>query len=128
VVTKLDRLARSLRDATDIADELTKKGVSLNLGGAVYQPADPVDRLLFNVLGMVAEFEADLMRARTCEGMAIAKAAGKLRGRKPKLTASQEKRLVQLHRTGAHSTSEIAELFGIARSTVCHAIKRDHSS
>jgi DNA invertase Pin-like site-specific DNA recombinase len=121
---KLDRLARSLRDATDIADELTKKGVALNLGGAVYDPTDPVGRLLFNVLGMVAEFEADLIRARTREGMAIAKAAGKLRGRKPKLTPSQEKHLVQLHRTGAHTTSEIAELFGVARSTVYRAIQR----
>jgi len=124
VVTKLDRLARSLRDATDIADELTKKGVALNLGGAVYDPTDPVGRLLFNVLGMVAEFEADLIRARTREGMAIAKAAGKLCGRKPKLTSSQEKHLVQLHRTGAHTTSEIAELFGVARSTVYRAVQR----
>ena len=96
----LDRLARSLPDATDIADELTKKGVALNLGGAAYDPTDPVDRLLFYVLGMVAEFEADLIRARTHEGMAIAKAAGKLRGRKPKLTASLGKHLVQSHRTG----------------------------
>jgi DNA invertase Pin-like site-specific DNA recombinase len=56
--------------------------------------------------------------------MAIAKAAGKLRGRKPKLTASQEKHLVQLHNTGAHTTSEIAELFGVARSTVYRAIQR----
>ena len=101
-----------------------KKGVALNLGGAVYDPTDPVGRLLFNVLGMVAEFEADLIRARTREGMAIAKAAGKLRGRKPKLTASQEKHLVQLHRTGEHTTSEIAELFGVARSTVYRAIQR----
>jgi len=128
VVTKLDRLARSLRDATDIADELTKKGVALNLGGAVYDPTDPVGRLLFNVLGMVAAFEADLIRARTREGMAIAKAAGKLRGRKPKLTPSQEKHLVQLHRTGAHTTSEIAELFGVARSTVYRAIQRGEQS
>jgi hypothetical protein len=67
VVTKLGRPARSLRDTTDIADELTKKGVALNLGGAVYDPIDPVGRLLFNVLGMVAEFEADLIRARTRE-------------------------------------------------------------
>jgi DNA invertase Pin-like site-specific DNA recombinase len=56
VVTKLDRLARSLRDATDIADELTKKGVALNLGGAVYDPTDPVGRLLFNVLGIAMGF------------------------------------------------------------------------
>jgi DNA invertase Pin-like site-specific DNA recombinase len=54
---------------------------------------------------MVAEFEADHIRVRTRKGMAIAKAAGKLRGRKPKLTPSQEKRLLQLHRTGAHTTS-----------------------
>lgn len=73
VVTKLDRLARSLPDARDIADELTRKDVTLNLGGSVYDPTDPVGRLLFNVLGMVAEFEADLIRARTREGMAIAK-------------------------------------------------------
>jgi DNA invertase Pin-like site-specific DNA recombinase len=56
--------------------------------------------------------------------MAIAKAAGKLRGRKPKLTPSQEKHLVQLHRTGAHTTSGIAELFGVARSTVYRTIQR----
>jgi len=73
---------------------------------------------------MVAEFEADLIRARTREGMAIAKAAGKLRGRKPKLTSSQEKHLVQLHRNGFHTTSEIAELFGVARSTVYRALQR----
>lgn len=54
--------------------------------------------------------------------MAIAKAAGKLHGRKSKLTASQEKHLVQLHRAGAHTTSEIAEMFGVARSTVYRAV------
>lgn len=79
VVTKLDRLARSLPDARDIADELTRKGVALSLGGSIYDPDDPVGRLLFNVLGMVAEFEADLIRIRTREGMAVAKAKGKLR-------------------------------------------------
>lgn len=62
VVTKLDRLARSLRDARDIADELTLKDVVLSLGGSTYDPTDSVGRLLFNVLGMVAEFEADLDR------------------------------------------------------------------
>ena len=123
-----DPALRWRRGRIRCADELTKKGVALNLGGAVYDPTDPVGRLLFNVLGMVAEFEADLIRARTREGMAIAKAAGKLRGRKPKLTTSQEKHLVQLHRTGEHTTSEIAELFGVARSTVYRAIQRGEQS
>jgi len=82
-VTKLDRLARSLPDARDIADDLTRRSVRLNLGGSVYDPTDPVGRLLFNVLAMVAEFEADLIRARTREGMKVAKAKGRLRGNQP---------------------------------------------
>lgn len=124
VVAKLDRLARSLPDARDIADELTRKGVALSLGGSVYDPSDPVGRLLFNVLGMVAEFESDLIRMRTREGMAVAKAKGRLRGKTPKLSTAQERHLVNLHRQGTHTTSEIAELFGIARSTVYRAIHR----
>jgi DNA invertase Pin-like site-specific DNA recombinase len=78
--TKLDRLARSLSDARDIADELTAKGVVHSLGGNSHDPTDPVGRLLLNVLGMVAEFEADLIRMRTREGMAVAKAKGRLLG------------------------------------------------
>jgi DNA invertase Pin-like site-specific DNA recombinase len=56
VVTKLDRLARSLPDAREILDDLTKREVKLSLGGSVHDPNDPVGRLLFNVLAMVAEF------------------------------------------------------------------------
>ena len=124
VVTKLDRLARSLRDATDIAEELTKRRVRLNLGGSIYDPTDPVGRLLFNVLGMVAEFESDLIRARTREGMATAKVRGKLKGRKPKLSPAQERHLVALHRAGDHSIAELVELFGIGRATVYRALDR----
>ncbi len=60
VVTKLDRLARLLPDARDIVDDLTRRQVRLNLGGSVPDSTDPVGRLLFNVLAMVAEFEATL--------------------------------------------------------------------
>ena len=63
MVTKLDRLARSLPDAREILDDLTRRTVKLSLGGSVHDPTDPVGRLLFNVLAMVAEFEADLIRA-----------------------------------------------------------------
>jgi DNA invertase Pin-like site-specific DNA recombinase len=127
VVTKLDRLARSLPDARDIADELNRRQVKLNLGGAVYDPTDPVGRLLFNVLAMVAEFEADLIRMRTREGMKVARARGRLRGKRPKLTPRQEAHLVQLHEAGEHTTTELAELFSVARSTVYRAIERDRS-
>jgi DNA invertase Pin-like site-specific DNA recombinase len=72
VVTKLDRLARSLPDARDILDELTRRNVKLSIGGSIHDPTDPVGRLLFNVLATVAEFEADLIRLRTREGMQVA--------------------------------------------------------
>jgi DNA invertase Pin-like site-specific DNA recombinase len=124
VTTKLDRLARSLRDARDIADELTAREVKLNLGGSVHDPADPVGRLLFNVLAMVAEFESDLIKMRTREGLTVARAAGKLRGRQPKLSPPQEAHLVELHRAGEKNPAELAELFGVGRSTVCRAIER----
>ncbi|HEY8654710.1 MAG TPA: recombinase family protein [Dermatophilaceae bacterium] len=125
VVTKLDRLARSLPDARAIADELTVRQVRLNLGGSVYDPADPVGRLLFNVLAMVAEFESDLIRLRTKEGMKVAKAKGRLRGKQPKLNRRQEAHLVALLKGGEYSTAELADLFGVARSTVYRAVERE---
>ena len=127
VVTKLDRLARSLPDARAIADELTTRHVSLNLGGSVYDPNDAVGRLLFNVLAMVAEFESDLIRLRTCEGMRVSTAKGRLRGKQPKLNRRQEAHLVSLVHSGDYSTAEVAELFGVGRSTVYRAIERQRN-
>ncbi len=56
VVTKLDRLARSARDARDIADELTAKKVKLSLGGSVYDPSDPIGKMVFSMMSVFAEF------------------------------------------------------------------------
>lgn len=121
VVTKLDRLARSLPDARDIVEELITAEVKLNIGGSVHDPNDPIGRLLFNVLAMIAEFESDLIRMRTREGMKVAKAKGRLRGKAPKLSHAQETHLVGLYHAGKHTTAELAELF---RSTVYRAVQR----
>jgi len=80
---------RSLPDARAIAEELTVCKVRLSLGGSGDDPHDPGRRLLFNVLGMVAEFESDLIRLRTKEGMRVAKAKGRLRGKQPKLNPAK---------------------------------------
>jgi DNA invertase Pin-like site-specific DNA recombinase len=101
VVTKLDRLARSLPDARDILDELTERNVKLSLGGSIHDPTDPVGRLLFNVLAMVAEFEEQ-----------------------PKLKPNQAKHLLELHDSGSYTQAELAELFGVARSTIYRSIER----
>jgi DNA invertase Pin-like site-specific DNA recombinase len=74
---------------------------------------------------MVAEFEADLIRLRTREGMKVAKAKGRLCGKQPKLNPRQEAHLVALHHAGEHSTAELGDLFGVARSTVYRAIERE---
>jgi DNA invertase Pin-like site-specific DNA recombinase len=61
---------------------------------------------------------------RTREGMKVAKAKGRLRGKAPKLSAAQETHLVGLYRAGQHTTAELAELFSVGRSTVYRAIQR----
>jgi DNA invertase Pin-like site-specific DNA recombinase len=83
---QFDRLARSLPDARAIAEKLTHREVTLDLGGSVHDPTDPVGRLMFSVLAMVPEFESDLIRMRTREGMKVAKAKGRLRGSSPNST------------------------------------------
>jgi DNA invertase Pin-like site-specific DNA recombinase len=80
VVPKLDRLARSVPDARAIADALIGRGVKLALGASVYDPADPMGKMFFNILATFAEFEADLIRMRTREGMAVARAKGSCAG------------------------------------------------
>lgn len=124
VVTKLDRLAHSVRDAHEIADDLANREIKLSIGGSVHDPTDPIGKLLFNVLAMISEFEADLIRMRTREGMKVAKDKGRLRGKQPKLTVKQENHLLELHTAGEHSKAELAELFSVGRSTVYRAIER----
>nr|WP_236646876.1 recombinase family protein [Micromonospora acroterricola] len=124
-MTKLKRLARSVRDAhDDIAQELTARQVKLNLGGSIHDPTDAMGKLLFTTLAIIAELEADLTRLRTREDMKIAKAKGRLRRKAPRLSVRQEAHMVALHRAGEHTGAELAELFGVARSTVYRAIDR----
>ena len=124
VVPKLDRLARSVPDARAIADQLQEKGVKLALGASVYDPTDPMGKMFFNILATFAEFEADLIRMRTREGMAIARTKGKLRGKQPKLSEKQQRELTRMHATGEYSISDLAELFSVSRPTVYRTLKR----
>lgn len=110
--------------------ELTERRARLSLGGTVHDPQAPVGRLLFNVLGVVAEFEADLIRQRTKEGLRVAAAKGRLQGRPPKLSPLRERALVemrsQVNEDGAakYTVGELAELFDIGRATVYRAVER----
>ncbi len=125
VVPKLDRLARSVPDARSIADELAARGVTLALGQSRYDPADPMGKMFFNILATFAEFESDLIRLRTREGMKIARAKGRLRGKQPKLSDKQQKELGRMHGTGQYTISDLAELFTISRPTVYRTLLRN---
>ncbi|MCK7615952.1 recombinase family protein [Roseibium sediminicola] len=127
VVSKLDRLARSVPDVRAIAFQLQEKGVKLALGVSVYDPADPMGKMFFNILATFAEFEADLIRMRTREGMAIARAKGKLRGKQPKLSEKQQRELCRMHATGDYSISDLAEVFSVSRPTVYRTLKRSQT-
>ena len=124
VVPKLDRLARSVPDARAIGDDLAGRGVKLQLGASVYDPTDPMGKLFFNILATFAEFEADLIKMRTREGMAVARARGKLRGKKPKLSDRQQKELRRMYDSGDYSISDLAELFSVSRPTVYRTLHR----
>jgi hypothetical protein len=84
-------------------------------------------KMFFNILATFAEFEPDLIRMRTREGMAIARAKGKLRVKQPKLTEKQQKELGRMHATGNYSVSDPVELFAVSRPTIYRTISRIQS-
>lgn len=124
VVTKLDRLARSLTDASAIAEDLATQGVSLQLGHSVYDGDDPMGKMFFGMTALFAEFEADLISQRTKEGMAIARKKGRLRGRQTKLSARQQEQITDWLNARSHTQAEIAEIIGVHPSTISRFAKK----
>ena len=115
IVTRIDRLARSLKDLQDIVQELKHKGVALR---ATEQPVDTgsaAGKAFLDMLGVFAEFKANLRRERQLEGIATAKAKGVYQGRKPTIDAAEVRRLREVERLGA---SAIAQRLGIGRASV----------
>ncbi|MCE6950652.1 recombinase family protein [Cereibacter sphaeroides] len=116
VVTKLDRLARSVAHLMEILAKLDTKGASLRILGMGIDTATPTGKLMLTVLGGVAEFERAIMLERQREGIAKAKAEGKYKGRKP--TARAQADQVQRLKAEGLGASEIAEKLGIGRASV----------
>ena len=123
-VTKLDRLARSVPDALAILSQLSDRGVRFALGASVYDWHDPFSRMFLQILAVVAEFEVNLAKQRTREGMAIAKSNGKLRGKQPTLSTAQQNALVRMKASGDYTVVELAELFKVSRPTVYRVLER----
>jgi DNA invertase Pin-like site-specific DNA recombinase len=80
------------------------------------------------ILAVIAEFEANLIRQRTSEGIAIARDRGKLRGKPPKLSPAQAREVHRMHASGEYPITEIAELFNVSRPTVYRVLQRPSGS
>jgi DNA invertase Pin-like site-specific DNA recombinase len=125
VVTKLDRLARSVPHLCEIGSRLDAKGVGLKVLDQAIDTTTPTGRLMFNMLGAIAQFERELIRERMLVGIAKAKAEGKYKGRAPTARAKAEK-VKQLRAAGVGPT-EIARQVGISRTSVFRILSDQHS-
>jgi len=120
VVTKLDRLARSMRDLIATEDRIKGKGASLRILAMNLDTATATGKLMFNVLGSVAEFERAVMLERQREGVAKAKAEGKFKGRAP--TARAKAHDVEAMLAAGERPADVAKKLGIGRSSVYRAM------
>ena len=110
-----------MRHLTTVAAELEALGIDLIVPGQAIDTSTPTGRLLFNVLGSIAEFERDLIRDRVVAGMKAAQRRGQVMGRPRSVDADQCERICRLRQSGS-SLREIATLVGVSKTTVSRAL------
>ena len=120
VVTRIDRLARSISDLQDIVRTLKARGVILRVTEQPIDTSTASGKCFFDMLGVVAEFETNLRKERQLEGIAKAKAAGVYKGRKRKVPVDEVRQL----KDAGRSISEIAETFDVSRTAIYHVLKQ----
>jgi DNA invertase Pin-like site-specific DNA recombinase len=121
VVSKLDRLARSVRNLCDIVDRIEAKKASLRILAMNLDTATPTGRLMLNVIGSVAQFEREMMLERQREGIAKAKCEGRYKGRAPTARA----KAADIHRLAGEGVTreKIADQLGIGVASVYRVLK-----
>jgi DNA invertase Pin-like site-specific DNA recombinase len=118
LVTRLDRLARSTRDLLNVLDAIGRVGAGFrSLADAWADTTTPHGRLMLTVLGGLAEFERELIRARTSEGRQLAKARGVHMGRPPALNRDQRREALA-RRDAGEALTDIARIFGVSHTTI----------
>ncbi|MBO1256665.1 recombinase family protein [Alteromonas sp. 5E99-2] len=125
IVTRLDRLGRSLKTILDAIDNIHLKGACLNIidGSLNTSNDNPFSNAMINLCGVFAQLERDLIKARTAEGRAEAKAKGQHLGRTPALSDKQAKELLKDKQNG-ESIAALARKYGVGRPTVHRTLDR----
>jgi len=122
VVWRLDRLGRSVRHLTQTVNSLAERGIGFRSLTEGIDTTTPAGKLVFHIFAALAEFERDIIRERTNAGLAAARARGRKGGRKPKLTPGKLATARQLYDARDKTVGEIAEIVGVARSTLYRAL------
>lgn len=117
-VTRLDRLSRSVLHLVTLGAELRMRGVGLHVIEQGIDTDTMEGRAMFGMLSVLAELQRELIVANTNDGLAAARARGRVGGRRPRLTADQAARAQQLYDARTKTVQQIADLFGVPRSTV----------
>jgi DNA invertase Pin-like site-specific DNA recombinase len=123
VITKLDRMARSVLDLAKIADQLKRKGVTLKVLDQAIDTGSSEGKLMFSLLGAFAEFENDIRAERQADGIAKAKQKGVTFGRKRALTVEQCQRIKTLREEENFSVPQLAERFNVGPATIYRALQ-----
>ena len=121
VMTKFDRLARSLRDLIDIVEQMRQRGAGFRLLAEDIDTTNPTGRLIFHVFGSIAEFERERIVERTKEGLAAAKKRGRVGGRPRALSIEAKAELRRMRDVEHRPINEIAKVFKISRTTIYRA-------
>jgi len=122
IITKLDRLARSIRDLLTIIDQLKAGGIMLKaLDDTWLDTTSPHGELIFTIMGAMAEFERKLIRQRCEEGIKRAKAQGRQFGRRPALDAGQRRKIAERHASG-ESIAALAQDYEVGVATIFRAL------
>jgi DNA invertase Pin-like site-specific DNA recombinase len=124
VITKLDRLGRSLEHLLELSRLLQDRKVDLVVLDQGIDTSTPLGRMFFQILGSIAEFEHALMSERTRDGLAAARARGRTGGQKPKLGPRQAAIARQMYEAGELTVAQIAAEFGVTRPTIYRHLDR----
>ncbi|MFI6395522.1 recombinase family protein [Nonomuraea sp. NPDC050540] len=124
-VTRLDRLSRSVLHLVTLGADLRMRGVGLHVIEQGIDTDTMEGRAMFGMLSVLAELQRELIVANTIDGLTSARARGRVGGRRPKLTTDQAALAQQLYDTRDKTVQQIADLFGVPRSTVYGHLKVD---
>jgi DNA invertase Pin-like site-specific DNA recombinase len=127
VVWKLDRLSRSLKDVLHIMERIAEAGAGFRSVTENIDTTTPAGRMMMQMVGSFAEFERAMIRERTSAGLAVARAEGRVGGRRKKLDATKRREIAESVLSGRKSGADMARLYNVSQPTVSRIVAQHRS-